>query len=304
MAVSGSERLRLARESLEGLALGDAFGDRFFIDREEAERKISERELPAHPWRFSDDTIMACAVYEVLHDHQEIQQKQLAILLAQNFDKDPTRGYGGGAQRVLRRILRDGDWFKHSVSLFQGTGSYGNGAAMRIAPLGAFFFDDLDAVKQQASKSAFVTHAHKEGRAGAIAIALAAAHACRSRGDLEGFRRGLFDVCLEGTPAGAVRDGIELAARTPESTPLPVVVEKLGNGREVSAQDTVPFTLWVAHRHSNDLKEALWTAVSAFGDRDTTAAIIGGVLGALLGPEGLPRDWVSKREGITDWIPA
>ena len=59
--------------------------------------------------------------------------------------------------------------------LFGGEGSFGNGAAMRVAPLGAYFADELDAVVEQASFSAEVTHSHPEGIAGAIAVAVAAA---------------------------------------------------------------------------------------------------------------------------------
>ncbi len=66
-------------------------------------------------------------------------------------------------------------------ALFNGMGSFGNGAAMRIAPLGAYFADDLDRVAIEAERAAVITHTHPEAVAGAIAVALAAAHAVRSR---------------------------------------------------------------------------------------------------------------------------
>ena len=52
---------------------------------------------------------------------------------------------------------------------------------MRVAPLGAYFADDLEMVRAQAVLAAEVTHAHPEGIAGAVAVALAAAWACRLR---------------------------------------------------------------------------------------------------------------------------
>lgn len=54
-------------------------------------------------------------------------------------------------------------------------GSMGNGAAMRVAPIGAYFADDLDKVLSHARASAEVTHGHREGIAGAMATAVASA---------------------------------------------------------------------------------------------------------------------------------
>lgn len=62
-------------------------------------------------------------------------------------------------------------WKDLSQQLFKGTGSFGNGAAMRITPVGAYFADDLEAVVKQAHLSAQITHSHPEGAAGAIAVA-------------------------------------------------------------------------------------------------------------------------------------
>src|SRR5258707_3583505 len=76
---------------------------------------------------------------------------------------------------------RRGHWREEAQALFGGQGSFGNGSAMRVAPLGAYFADDLDAVVEQASRSAEVTHAHAEASAGAIAVSLAAAQAWRPR---------------------------------------------------------------------------------------------------------------------------
>jgi hypothetical protein len=49
----------------------------------------------------------------------------------------------------------------------------------------------------------------------------------------------------------------------------------LGNGTNVTSQDTVPFALWCAARHLHDYEEALWTIVAGLGDRDTTCGIVG-----------------------------
>ncbi len=197
----------------------------------------------------------------------------------------------------------DGDWHHHASALFGGEGSFGNGAAMRVAPLGAYFADDISQVVVQANRSAIVTHAHKEGRAGAITIALAAAHAWNCRGDTGRFRDSLYDICLQYTPESQVRAGIERAKGVPPTASVDLAANRLGNGREISAVDTVPFTLWCAHRHIDDFEMALWTTVSTLGDRDTTCAIVGGIVALSVGRRGLPPAWLVRREGLEEWIP-
>ncbi|WP_245957630.1 ADP-ribosylglycohydrolase family protein [Chitinophaga flava] len=65
----------------------------------------------------------------------------------------------------------------------------------------------------------------------------------------------------------------------------------LGNGAGLTAQDTVPFALWCAAHHLDDFEEAIWTAVSGLGDRDTIAAITGSIV-VLYAPENtVPEAW-------------
>jgi ADP-ribosylglycohydrolase len=69
-------------------------------------------------------------------------------------------------------------------------------------------------------------------------------------------------------------------------------VSILGNGADVSAQDTVPFCLWAAAHHRGSYEEALWTTVSGLGDRDTTCAIVGGIVAMSAGVESIPKIWL------------
>ncbi|NTV64835.1 MAG: hypothetical protein HGA65_15095 [Oscillochloris sp.] len=52
-------RLNRARVALEGLSVGDAFGERFFVNPDIVSNLISQRALPASPWAYTDDTEMA-----------------------------------------------------------------------------------------------------------------------------------------------------------------------------------------------------------------------------------------------------
>jgi ADP-ribosylglycohydrolase len=284
-----------ARRSLEGLALGDAFGERWFPlfrDPQQAYEEIRARRTPEEPrWHWTDDTAMALGVQRVLDQYGEIRQPALARVFALGYAADPARGYGYGMHQLLPRLLEEPDrWVELASGLFDGEGSLGNGAAMRAAPLGAWFRDSLLRVVEQAMLSAQVTHAHPEGIAGAIAVAVAAA--LSTRGELS------IDAVAEATPDSAVREGLLRAARLAFDAEPWKAADLLGNGARVRADDTVPFAVWCAARHPDDLTSALWTTAEGFGDVDTTCAITGGIVGARTGVEGVPEEWLRRREPL------
>lgn len=114
---------------------------------------------------------MACSLYAVLRRFGQVDQDALAASFAARYDAD--RCYGPGTERLLAQIRRGGSWRELASQTFGG-GSWGNGGAMRAAPLGAFHGADLPRVLQDAERSSVVTHAHFEGVAGTVAVAVAA----------------------------------------------------------------------------------------------------------------------------------
>lgn len=138
-----------ARRSLDGLSLGDAFGERWFRrDPRQASEEIHARRMLEEPqWPWTDDTAMALGILQVLDEHGEIQQPDLALAFALIHDSNPDRGYGRGMLALLPRFLHEPErWPELTRSMFHGEGSLGNGAAMRVAPLGAWFHADLPRV--------------------------------------------------------------------------------------------------------------------------------------------------------------
>ena len=85
------------------------------------------------------------------------------------------------------------------------------------------------------------------------------------------------------------------------NTSVKEAVTALGNGIRVSAQDTVPFALWCAAEHLDDYERAQWLTVSGLGDRDTTCAIVGGIVVMRTGVEGIPHEWLATREPLPSW---
>jgi ADP-ribosylglycohydrolase len=290
MSESPEIRIERARRSLQGLAVGDAFGERFFVHPDTVERLIAERALPAAPWPYTDDTQMALSVVEILRHHGRIDQDALAAHFAAHYD--PSRGYGPAMHQALARIGRGEPWPRVAQSLFAGQGSFGNGAAMRVAPIGAYFADNLERAIEQAALSADVTHAHPEASAGAIAVAVAAACAERLRRDNALPKPADFlNLVLPHVPPGEVQSRLRRGRDLSENAPVQTAVGVLGNGIGVSAQDTVPFALWCAARHLDNYEEALWLTVSGLGDRDTTCAIVGGIVAVYTGVDGIPAAW-------------
>jgi ADP-ribosylglycohydrolase len=294
----GNERLAQARLSLEGLSVGDAFGDRFFMHADTAQAFIGSRALPKEPWAFTDDTNMALSIYEVLRRYGQVDQDALAHSFARHYD--PSRGYGPAMHRLLAQIAAGDSWQRAASALFDGQGSYGNGAAMRVAPIGAYFAADLDRVVEQAQRSAEITHAHPEGIAGAVAVAIAAAFAVRLKDQPPPCRADFLDMILPFVPDSEVKSGIR-RARDIQSRVVDHVVGMIGNGYQISAQDTVPFTLWSAGEYLPDFENALWQTASALGDVDTNCAIVGGIVALYVGQESIPAGWIQMREPLPDW---
>lgn len=286
------KRLEMAHTSLVGLSVGDAFGESFFGLTEEVRRRVTEREIPLAPWRWTDDTAQARCVLSCLRLHGEIRCDTLAQLLAEEYSREPNRGYGQGIHSFMQ-TFRFTSWEKASRSAFNGLGSFGNGAAMRVAPIGAFFSRDIGRAASQARASARITHWHQEGQTGAEAIALGAAWAASGWGGGEGMLEWIRDLLGD----GRVRDGLTTALTIPREAGPEKAATLLGSGQEVAAWDTVPFALWCAAHYYDNFTEAMWATVAGLGDRDTTCAMVGGIV-ALSAPDGVPEEWVQAREPL------
>lgn len=293
------DRIKYAKRALDGIALGDSFGQTFFVPDETARQRIRDREILKEPWHFTDDTVMAIGIYRVLEKYGKIDQDELAKVFAENYALDWHRGYGGTAHSILRSIGEGTNWREAASNAFDGMGSMGNGGAMRAAPIGAYFADDMDKVLHYAKASAEVTHAHMEGIAGAMAAAAASALLLNKKqgcyfGEGTVFLRDVADTLPESDTKYKILSAVPIK----RESSIDYAVSVLGNGMMLTAQDTVPFCLWCAAYHYASVEEALWTAVSALGDRDTICAIVGGMVS--LYADELPQKWLRYVERPED----
>jgi poly(ADP-ribose) glycohydrolase ARH3 len=178
--------------------------------------------------------------------------------------------------------------------LFGGQGSLGNGAAMRIAPVGLLYHDHPD-LYRLAGASAEVTHAHPVGMDGAAIQAAAVARALKMDPG-------------EAFPVADFLQGLLGLTRTPEIRSKIEAIEQLirkgaspedaaeGLGRTVAVHESMPFALYSFLTHPESFEECLFCAILNGGDRDTLGAMACAVSGAYLGIASLPRPWKEKLE--------
>jgi poly(ADP-ribose) glycohydrolase ARH3 len=192
-------------------------------------------------------------------------------------------------------LLQQGvPWDQAARTLFEGAGSFGNGAAMRVAPVALIAFPDLEQVAALARQTALITHAHDLGIEGAVLQACAIASLLHERPDAlepQAFLEALYG-CVQVPFYQEKLDMIQTLMPTADRR---AVIKQLGNG--VAAYEAVPTALYAFLRHPHAFAEAVTYAISLGGDTDTIASMTGALAGAYLGMEAIPRRWRDRVEG-------
>jgi poly(ADP-ribose) glycohydrolase ARH3 len=286
--------------SMVGTALGDAIGEMAFRLPDEAGlrswiARLNPDRDPAACLVYTDDTAMAMGLAQSLVQMGHIDQQHLGDTFRANYRREPWRGYASGPPTLFGLVDRHGlSYTQAASSLFGGQGSYGNGAAMRIAPVGLFFHNAPD-LYEQAERSALITHAHPIGVDGAavLARAIAQAVALDPHQPFPGdpFVAGLLDFAR--TPE--IRTKMESVRSLLASEAPPAHAAHL-LGQTVAAHQSVPYALYAFLRHPGSFEECLFCAILNGGDRDTLGAMACAVSGAYLGIDAIPLDWRIKLE--------
>jgi poly(ADP-ribose) glycohydrolase ARH3 len=268
---------------LLGLALGDALGAPF-EGSAPGEKDFSR--LPGL-LTYTDDTEMAMGLAQSLSEKQGLDADHLARRFA--ADCSPGRGYGPGALAVLDLISRGVPWQQAARTVFP-EGSKGNGAAMRVAPIGLFYWRDPEALDRAARQQSAVTHAHPLAQEGSALIAHAVAAIVRGlpAGTL---RTALRDAASLSPYADKLRSMEELLSKEAETSE---VVARLGHG--VLATESVPTAIYAFLRHGTDYLRTVSFCLALGGDTDTIAAMAGALAGASLGLKALHRTYLKRLE--------
>ena len=291
MATRQLDRLQGA---LLGTALGDAVGAPF-----EGRHGIATREVEA--WlassaqlRWTDDTHMAMTLAQVLRDTDgSLDTQRLGDAFAVAYESEPWRGYGAGPPQVFALARGGMTYLEAAGSLFSGSGSFGNGAAMRVAPVALAARGDVNQAAALAETQARVTHTHAEAVDGAVFVATAACVLASGTGDRAEVIA-LLPRAADLLPSGRVRAAItEIidAARAGEDPAA--VAHDLGTG--VAARESVPAAV-AAVLVGEDVTSTLVAAVLLGGDTDTIAAMAGAMAGARYGASSIPDRLLARLE--------
>jgi poly(ADP-ribose) glycohydrolase ARH3 len=274
---------------LFGLAVGDALGGKFEAQSADSVRARfpSSDHLIAYPqeeiW-YTDDTQMAIGISEALIERGEIVEEVLCRAFVANYL--PSRGYGRGARAVLEAMEEGRNYRQVAEKHFPG-GSYGNGAAMRVAPVGLLFRDDHQRLWAQARLSALPTHLHPLGIEGAQLLALAVA-LCSSTNHLD--RATFFAELLAACESAEYRAKIEQAAHVQ----TPGELAALGN--RIEALHSVPTAIASFALTPDSFESTVSNVIFLGGDTDTLAAMAGALSGAYVGVGRLPKRLVALLE--------
>jgi poly(ADP-ribose) glycohydrolase ARH3 len=286
------------RGALLGALVGDCLGAPFEGHQGPVPRQRIEQVLAGSDrLRYTDDTAMTIALAESLVERGGVEEEHVATTFAAHFGREPWRGYGGGARRLLARIGEGAGWRVEAAAQFGGTGSFGNGAAMRVAPVGCHAAGDPVRASVLARRTAAVTHAHPMAGDGAAVQAAAVATLVATP------TAGGFDVValVEAVSSHAATDEVRRAldvvrAGAADGTlSAGVIRERIGTG--VSAAEAVPAAVGCFATHLISFTDAVVMAIGLGGDTDTIASMAGALAGARLGDGAIPAAWIRRVEG-------
>jgi len=279
--------------ALVGTAVGDAVGAGFegwpATDVEAIGRAVDRREMLA----YTDDTHMMIGVAESMVQKEGFDGEHMARIFIRNYEAEPWRGYGPGPPNVFRMIRAGEAWDKAAEKLYHG-GSYGNGSAMRIAPLAVFYHNDLTMLREVAYRSSQITHSHVLGKEGAALQEYAVALAIEMQPGKAFNSQEFLPRLGELVQHEIYRKKLERVSVLLGEADKAKVIAELGNG--VEAFNSVPTAIYSFLSHPDSFEEAILFAVSLGGDADTIAAMAGAIAGAYLGADAVPSKWRLKLE--------
>lgn len=240
---------------------------------------------------YTDDTELTLALARSIIRCNAVDGADCALAYAEAFT--PQRGYGRSAVAVLTALQQGADWRSTGNMLF-ADGSFGNGGAMRIAPVG-LLYGRLEYLLLFAKVKAAVwmTHTHAEGIDAALLQARAVGLMLNADSLPDG--RDFIDQLLWYAPESNLNSRLEqLAALLSQQASAEAVAAAFGCG--VRSADSWPPALWAALRYIDDPEEAIIQAVNLGGDTDTIGAMTGALVGALHGDQWFPSRWFEQLE--------
>jgi poly(ADP-ribose) glycohydrolase ARH3 len=297
--MSNKVTLEQFKGCLLGLAVGDALGapfeglssDLIFYEYG-SPQNIIQRPFSDILY-YTDDTEMMIGVCETLVECGRIDETVLCNAFVNNYHSD--RGYGAGARKIIDAIATGQDYRELNRTIFPG-GSLGNGAAMRVAPIGLCFHNNPQRILMEARNSALPTHVHPVGIEGAQLLALAISIAL-TQDDIE------FKTLFQQLHRYAETEEFQWQLSAAEQLPPEDIMHSFGNSLE--AHRSVLTAIACFANNLNSYSDTISRAIFLGNDTDTLAAMAGAISGARLGINAIPKhllDILEKSSKGRDYI--
>ncbi|KAG8175448.1 hypothetical protein JTE90_001819 [Oedothorax gibbosus] len=315
--VVGAGLLSKFRGSLIGALVGDCLGAPF-----EGDEKVSPRHLEKYinnllnkgtrqMFSYTDDTSMTLSVANSLVENGKVDPKDMAQKFVSEYYKKPTRKYGCNVVDVFQALKETDfeDVFLPAKLQFNGSGSYGNGAAMRIAPIALFGCQETDeSLKNAVDQCSKVTHTNPNGYNGAILQCFAVHAALKSDSSIDldpvhfltQLENRMKNIETKKNAAPffeSLKKIKDIYLKHQEDISATEIAEYLGN--DVTAHRSVPTAVYsflrgikpIPHFEcSNPFVRTIYFAISVAGDTDTIACMAGSIAGAYYGVEVIPEE--------------
>jgi poly(ADP-ribose) glycohydrolase ARH3 len=236
---------------------------------------------------------MTIGVAESLVENKGFNGEHMAQTFLRNYESEPWRGYGPGPPRIFRMIRSGEPWDSAASKIYKG-GSWGNGSAMRVAPVGLLYSSDPSKLREIAYKSSSITHSHELGKEGAALQAYAVALAFNTPSDEEIDREAFLPKLQNFAQNQLYKEKIAQIKELLGEQDKARVVAVLGNG--IEAPRSVPTAIYSFLLQPKSYKDSVIYAISLGGDTDTIASMAGAISGAYLGIGAIPQKWRAKLE--------
>jgi len=281
--------------AMVGSALGDAAG--YLAYKYQQRHDLLEKIDSVERLTFTADTVMAVAMAETLIENDEINTKKLGDHFLKHFESKPWQRQGAEPPEIYRIVENEGvDYIFAARRLFEGEGSYGNGAAMRITPLGLFYYQD-DELYEKVRLSAEVTHTHPVGIDGAAVFAKALAKTVTLNPQRPFSPQAFIDMLIDFSRTDEIKEKLAMIPALLEREVDPAeAVKKLGNS--VIVQESMPMALFCFLRYPHTYLETVLCAITHGGERDTMGIMAGALSGAYLGIDAISEEWRNKLEDV------
>lgn len=278
--------------TLVGCAIGDALGNPF-ENKPTNHKPLLEWDglfkaggtyWVGEPGQYTDDTLMSLALARSLVERGKFEPSDVAQNYLNWYLSGNTRGIGGTTARAMNNLKLGLPWHQSGIT---GDDICGNGTAMRAAPLGVFYRNDLELLNVVAKLDASITHNSLEAKMGSVAIATATALFYKNDTSKEQILDKVIGVLNE----SIVRNKLQVVKyHLDNKTPPNEAVQNIGVRGYVP--ETVAAALYCVLANDN-YKDTVIMAVKAGGDTDTTAAIAGAMAGTLYGLDAIPTEYTS-----------